>query len=48
MSKYKVKPSPKKEQLTVQDKKDEKQFFKVALVVTLIAILLVWLVFRNL
>ncbi len=48
MSKYKVKPSPKKEKLTVQDQKEEKQFFKVAIVVTLIAILLVWLVFRLL
>jgi hypothetical protein len=42
MSKYKVKASPKKEILSSQDAKDEKQFFKVAIIVTIVIIVLIY------
>lgn len=42
MSKYKVKASPKKEVLSAQDAKDEKQFFRVAIIVTIVVIALIY------
>jgi hypothetical protein len=46
MSKYKLKASPKKEVLSAQDAKDEKNFFKVAIIVTIVVIGLVYLLFN--
>ncbi len=48
MSKYKIKPTPKKEILSSQDAKDEKQFFKVAIVVTLVVIIVIYFIFNYL
>ncbi|HRO07997.1 MAG TPA: hypothetical protein PK611_04990 [Saprospiraceae bacterium] len=49
MSKYKAKvPKKSNDKLTAQDLKDEKQFFKVAIIATLIIILVIWLIFRIL
>lgn len=48
MSKYKVKASPKKEALSAQDIQEEKKFFKVAIIVTLVVIVLVYLAFNYL
>ena len=48
MSKYRVKASPKKQALSAQDIKDEKQFLKVAVIVTLVIIFIVYLVFQYL
>jgi hypothetical protein len=48
MSKYKIKASPKKEALSAQDIQEEKKFFKVAIIVTLIVIGLVYLFFNYL
>jgi len=45
MSKYKVKQSPKRSNLTAQDAKDEKKIFTVAIAITLIVILLIYLAF---
>ena len=46
MSKYKIKASPKKESLTAQDIKEEKKFFQVAIIVTLVVIELIYLFFN--
>jgi hypothetical protein len=46
MSKYKIKASPKKESLTAQDIKEEKKFFQVAIIVTLVVIGLIYLFFN--
>ncbi|MBK8626552.1 MAG: hypothetical protein IPN86_24045 [Saprospiraceae bacterium] len=48
MSKYKVKASPRKEALSAQDIKEEKKFFKVAIIVTLVVIGLIYLFFKYL
>lgn len=48
MSKYRVKPSPKKEAFSAQDVKDEKQFMKVAIIVTIAAIVIIYLVMNFL
>jgi hypothetical protein len=48
MSKYRVKSSPKKQSLSAQDKKDEQQFMKVAIIVTVIVIILIYLAFNYL
>ncbi|MFN8339627.1 MAG: hypothetical protein U0T36_11485 [Saprospiraceae bacterium] len=46
MSKYKVKHSPKRDIQNAEDIKGEKQFFKVAIIVTVIVIALIYLVFN--
>ncbi len=46
MSKYKLKTSPKRENMSIQDKAQEKKFFTVAIVVTLVVILMVYFVMR--
>jgi len=48
MSKYRVKASPKKNTITAQDVKEERKFFKVAIVVTILVILSIYLVFNYL
>ncbi len=48
MSKYRVKPSPKKQALSAQDIKDEKQFMKVAVIVTVVIIGIIYLIFQYL
>ncbi len=48
MSKYRVKPTPKKQALSVQDIKDEKKFMKVAIIVTIAVIGIIYLVFTFL
>ncbi len=48
MSKYRVKSSPKKDTLSAQDAKEEQKFFKVAIIVTLVIIGLIYLVFNYL
>lgn len=48
MSKYRVKASPKKEALSAKDIQEEKKFFRVAVLVTLIVIALVYLFFNYL
>jgi hypothetical protein len=45
MSKYKVKQTPKRGTLSAQDAKEEKKIFAVAIAVTLIVILLIYLAF---
>jgi hypothetical protein len=48
MSKYKAKPIlKKKDNLTPQEKKEEAKFFKVAIVITLILIVLMYLVYQS-
>jgi|JI7StandDraft_1071085.scaffolds.fasta_scaffold12209_1 RsiW-degrading membrane proteinase PrsW (M82 family) len=47
MSKYKVKASPKKDVLSSQDAKEEKQFFRIAIIVTIVVIVLIY-AFYNL
>lgn len=42
MSKYKVKASPKRDKLTAQDAVEEKQFFKWAIIVTIIVIAIIY------
>ncbi len=46
MSKYRVKGSPRKEKLSAQDAAEEKQFFKWAIIVTIIIIAVIYLVMR--
>lgn len=48
MSKYRVKPAPKKEVRTKQDVKDEKQFLKVAIIITVVAIIVIYLMMNYL
>lgn len=48
MSKYKVKTTPKKQALSAQDVKDEKQFMKVAIIVTVTAVVIIYLIFNYL
>jgi hypothetical protein len=48
MSKYRIKSTPKKQALSAQDVKDEKQFMKVAILVTVIAVVLIYLIFNYL
>ncbi|MFZ1751013.1 MAG: hypothetical protein WAU01_12505 [Saprospiraceae bacterium] len=48
MAKYRLKSSPKKKSLSAQDARDEKKFFKVAIIVTLVVIILIYLVFNYL
>jgi hypothetical protein len=44
MSKYKAKvPKTSKDKINAQDLKDEKQFFKVAIIATVIIIILIYL-----
>lgn len=48
MTKYKSKPLlRKKDNLSVQEKKEEAKFFKVAIIITLILILLMYLVYSS-
>lgn len=46
MSKYKVKHSPKRDIQSAEEVKEEKQFFKVAIIVTIIIIALIYVVFN--
>ncbi|MEZ4910396.1 MAG: hypothetical protein R2774_06010 [Saprospiraceae bacterium] len=46
MSKYKVRSTPKADKLTAEDKAQEQKFIKVAIIVTLVVILLIYLVFQ--
>jgi len=48
MSKYRVKATPKKNTITAQDVKEERKFFKIAIVVTLAVILFIYLIFNYL
>ena len=48
MTKYKAKPLlRKKDNLSVQEKKEEAKFFKVAIIITIILILLMYLVYSS-
>ncbi|MBK6363312.1 MAG: hypothetical protein IPL63_05390 [Saprospiraceae bacterium] len=48
MSKYKSKPIlSKKDSLSPQEKKEEAKFFKVAIIITLVLILLMYLVYSS-
>jgi len=46
MSKYKLKRSPKRENMSAEDKAQEKKFFQIAIIVTIVVILLIYLVMR--
>ena len=47
MAKYKARvPKTSKDKLTAQDLNDEKQFFKVAIIVTVVVILLIYLIYN--
>jgi hypothetical protein len=48
MSKYKVKPTPKRQSLTAQDIKDEKKFLVTASIVAVAAIVIIYLVYNYL
>lgn len=47
MSKYRVRTSPKKEKLTAEDLKQERKFFKIAILVTVILIILIYIIYSN-
>ncbi|KXK38245.1 MAG: hypothetical protein J5I52_10425 [Saprospiraceae bacterium] len=49
MSKYtkqKLKSTPKGQRLTAQDAKDEKEFWKWAIIITVITIIVIYFIFR--
>ncbi|MCB0660704.1 MAG: hypothetical protein KDC04_07200 [Saprospiraceae bacterium] len=46
MSKYRVKNPYKRAGETAQDKADEKKFYRVAIITTLVIILLIYLIFK--
>jgi len=46
MSKYRSKQSKRKDSLSAQEIKEEKKFFQIAIIVTVIIILIIWLVFK--
>lgn len=46
MSKYKLKKSPKRENMSMADKAQEKKFFQIAIIVTLVVILIIYFVMR--
>lgn len=47
MAKYRVKSAPKRQVESATDIKDEKKFFKVAIIVTVVLLALVYLVYSN-
>lgn len=46
MSRYKLKKSPKRENLTAADKAQEKKFFQIAIIVTIVVILIIYFLMR--
>lgn len=47
MAKLKSNRLGKKEQLSAQDKKEEARFFKIAIVVTLVLIVIMYLIYAS-
>ena len=46
MSRYKLKKSPKRENMSAADKAQEKKFFQIAIVVTIVVILIIYFIMR--
>ncbi|MBK9257374.1 MAG: hypothetical protein IPM42_18035 [Saprospiraceae bacterium] len=47
MAKLKVKRSVRRENMTAEDLKQEKKFFKIAILVTIVLIVLIYLIYNN-
>ena len=47
MSKFRARTTPKKDKLTAEDLQQERKFFKIAILVTVVLIILIYLIYSN-
>jgi RsiW-degrading membrane proteinase PrsW (M82 family) len=47
MSKLRARTTPKRDKLTAEDLKQERKFFKIAIIVTIVLIVLIYLIYSN-